>query len=293
MSAVDRLMKGAVDMHVHAGPDPLRERRLDAVNLAIQAKEVGMRAIVIKCQHYGTAPVATIVNRIVPDFLLIGSLVLDGGVGGLNPEAVEIAARGGAKVVWMPTFSSVVDVKRMREDPHYPVAMAKTASLEGTSLIDQDGKLMPQMVTILEVMKGSGMVLATAHISVPEIYAVTTEARRMEVMVIITHPLTKNTGSPLNLEQQRELADKGAYIEHCFNICLPPELQLSPEEMAQYIKAVGAEHCILSTDFGQNHNPAPPEGFRMMLANMLMAGLSEKELEILVKTNPAKLLGLD
>ncbi|MFC1892776.1 DUF6282 family protein [Chloroflexota bacterium] len=292
MSVVDQLMKGAVDMHVHAGPDPLRERRLDAIGLAMQASEMGMRAIVIKCQHYGTAPVATIVNQIVTDFLLIGSLVLDGGVGGLNPEAVEVAARGGAKIVWMPTFSSVVDVKR-REEPGYPVVVPKTASQEGTSLIDQQGKLLPRMVSILEIMKSSSMVLATGHISVPEIYTVTTEARRMGIRVIITHPLTKAAGSPLNLDQQRELASKGAYIEHCFNICLPPESMISPAEMVEYIKAVGAEHCILATDFGQNLYPAAPEGFRMMLANMLVAGLSEKELEILVKVNPARILDLD
>ncbi len=293
MSTVDQLMRGAIDFHVHASPDPLRERRLDAVNLALQARDMGMRAIVIKCHHYGTAPVASIVNQITPDFLLIGSLVLDAGVGGLNPAAVEVAARAGAKVIWMPTFSSVVDTKRRMEDPHYPLAATKTASGEGISLIGDDGKLVPQMAPILEMIKSSNIVLATGHISVPEIYAVTNEAGRMQVKVTITHPLTTVAGSPLTVEQQQELVSKGAYIEHCFNACLPPGQTVSPIVMVEHIKAVGAEHCILSTDFGQYYNPAPPEGFRMMLANMLMSGLSEKELEILVKVNPVKLLDLD
>lgn len=293
MSAIDQLIKGAIDSHVHPDPDPLREKRLDVIDLARQAKEMGMRAIVIKSNYYGTAPLASIVNHIFPDFSLIGALVLNGGVGGLNPEAVEIAAKGGAKVIWMPTLSSVVDTKRKEVDPDYPSANVATASKKGISAISEDGRLVPQMITILEVIKSSNMVLATGHISVPEIYAVTAEARKMGVKVTITHPLTQFVGSPLTLEQQAELVSKGAYIEHCFNVCLPPGETVNPKVMVKHIKAVGVEHCILSTDFGQSFNPAPPEGFRMMLGNMLMAGLSEKELEILVKVNPAKLLALD
>ena len=115
----------------------------------------------------------------------------------------------------------------------------------------------------------------------------------MQIKVVITHPLTQAAGSTLNLEQQQELVSKGAYLEHCFNTCLPPEPIVSPTTVVKHVKAVGVEHCILSTDFGQNYNPAPPEGFRLMVANLLMAGLSEKEMEILVKSNPAKLLDLD
>ena len=44
---------------------------------------------------------------------------------------------------------------------------------------------------------------------------------------------------------------------------------------------------------GQNYNPAPAEGMRMMIGYMLKYWLSEKEIELMIKTNPAKLLGLD
>ena len=83
----------------------------------------------------------------------------------------------------------------------------------------------------------------------------------------------------------------GAYIEYIFAVCMPPML-LSPENMAGYIKTIGPEHCVLSTDFGQIFNPPATEGFHMMLAIMLLFGLSEDELRILVKVNPAKILGL-
>ena len=47
-----------------------------------------------------------------------------------------------------------------------------------------------------------------------------------------------------------------------------------------------------SSDLGQAFNPTPTEGFRMMVANMFRFGLTEKELEILVKVNPGRLLKL-
>lgn len=293
-SPVDRLMRGAIDFHVHAGPDPFHERPLNALNLAWHAREMGMRATVLKCHSYGTAPLAQVVNQVVPDFLLVGSLVVNEGVGGLNPEVVEIAAKTGAKVIWMPTSSSTTDT-RMRNGGggHYPIRVSQFASDEGIALIGQDGKLVSRIIPILEIMKSYNMVLGTGHISVPEIYAITDEARRMQVKVTITHPLNEISGNLLTIEQQRELVGKGAYIEHTFINCMPWIQGLKPETIVENVRAVGVEHCILSTDFGQTINPLPPEGFRIMLANMLRSGLAEEELEILVKINPARLLSLD
>ncbi len=293
MKSVDRLMNGAIDFHVHAGPDPFRERRLDVIELAHQAKEMGMRAIVVKCHHLGTAPLVSLVNKMVPGFTLVGSLTLNGGVGGLSPEVVEVAAKAGAKVIWMPTYSSVVDFRKARkkqEASAHP-APQKVTSQE-ISLINESSNLFPQVISILEIIKENDMVLGTGHISVEEIYSVTARARQMGIKVTITHPLNTFFGSPLTKAQQQELVAMGAYIEHTFATCLPDLGGMNPKVIAEHIKAVGEEHCILSTDFGQPTNPSPPEGFRMMVAHMLEFGLSEKELQVLIKDNPSKLLGL-
>jgi hypothetical protein len=277
--SLDQLMQGAIDFHVHAGPDPYHPRRLDALDLALQAKEAGMKAVVAKCHQYGTAPLAYLVNKMVPGFTLIGSLTLNREVGGLNPDVVEVAAKTGAKVIWMPTSSSVVDSKKRGST--------------GISLVDSGGKLLPSVISILEIMRENNMVLGTGHVSIPEIYAITDEAIRRGIKVTITHPLNSHFGCVLSLEQQKELVKRGAYIEQCFVDCMPVLGGMSPRILVDHIKAVGEEHCILSTDFGQAIHPAPPEGFRMMIAYMIQFGLSEEELEILVKLNPSKLLGLD
>lgn len=285
MSIADKLMKGAIDFHVHASPDPMRERRMDALDLARHAKEMGMRAIVLKCHQYGTAPLAYVTNRVVPDFLMVGSIVLNREVGGLNPEALEVAARMGAKVAWMPTLSSTVGAEGKAKETANP-------DKNRIAVITRQGKLVPEAVRILEIAKSYRMVIGTGHLSPPEVYAIVDEAVRIGVPVTVTHPLTSFAGSPLNMQQQKELTGKGAYIEHCFIACMPIQ-GLSATVMAEHIRAVGAERCILSTDFGQDFHPASPEGFHMMLASMLKAGLSEKELETMTRVNPSRLLGLE
>jgi len=89
MSAIDRLIEGSIDVHVHFGPDPLVERRADAMETAQRAKEMGMRGLVLKSHQYSTAPLAYAVSRIVPGLEVMGGLCLDVEVGGLNPMAVE------------------------------------------------------------------------------------------------------------------------------------------------------------------------------------------------------------
>jgi hypothetical protein len=273
---IERLMRGAIDFHVHAAPDPYHERRLDALELARQAKDAGMRAVVIKNHQYGTAPIASLVNKAIPGFSLIGSLTLNREVGGINPEVVRAAARAGALVVWMPTISSVLDAK----------------GKPGISLIDNDKKLRPDVISILEIIRDNNMVLATGHVSRNEIYALIMAAKEIRVKAVITHPLTKGFGYQCTLEEQRELVSLGAFIEHCFVACMPALGGLNPAVMVEHIKAIGADHCILSTDFGQLTNPSPPEGFRTMVAVMLQFGLSEAEVEILVKKNVEGILGL-
>jgi len=291
---IDRLVEGAIDFHVHASPDPVKSRRLDALELARQAKEARMRAVVIKSHHYSTSPLAYIINQVVAGFSLIGSLVLNSAVGGLNPEAVEVAIRMGARVIWMPTYSSVVDTKRRQANlPAIPIT-DRAVTHKGISLLDKGGKLLPEVVSILEVIKEASAVLSTGHVSIPEIYALVEAAHDLGVKVTITHPLNEGYGARLTLQQQLELAGKGVLMEHCFLDFMPPPYgELEITVLAEHIRSVGAEHCFLCTDLGQYQNPTPLEGFRIMLTELLKAGISEAELEIMVKTNPARLLSLD
>jgi hypothetical protein len=278
---IDQLMVGAIDLHVHGAPEPIEgPRRINLFELAQQAKASGMKGIVIKSLRFGTVTVTALVNEMINSPVLIGSLVLNRDVGGLNPDVVEAHARSGAKIIWLPTISAAAHIKA-----------SGNSKDQGISLLDQNGKLMPEMIKIMQILSKHKSVLATGHVSKAEVFAVTAEARNRGIEVIITHPLAGPRGPLISTAEAQELAGMGAYIEFTFAHCMPP-ITMSPEEMSVFVKAIGPERCVLSTDFGQRFNPPATEAFRMMLDALLRLGrLTEDELTIMVKVNPCRILG--
>lgn len=280
MSNVDRVLEGAIDIHVHIAPDPLVERRADTIDVARQAQEMGMQGLVLKSHQYPTHPVAYTVSQIIPQLTLIGGIALDVEVGGLNPMAVEATAQMGGRVVWMPTYSARAD--------------RETKGLSGgIYLLDHDGRLVPEVFAVLEVIKSHDMVLATGHISTAESMALIQEARNMGIhRLVVTHATTMTYWTGMTVEDMKALAGIGAYIEHCIHVMMPTTYRMEPKDMVKTISAIGPEKCILSTDFGQDYHPMPAEGMRMGVATMLRSGLEEVEVGMMVKDNPARLLGL-
>ncbi len=275
------LIKGAIDIHIHIGPDPNRRRRVTAYEAALQAKEAGMRGIVLKSHDYITTPVTYIIQQLVPGIELFGGIALDIEVGGLNPAAVEMAGKIHTKMVWMPTFSSKGDMQKQKIEG------------KGISILDPNGKILPVVTEILELIKKYDMTLATGHISTPEIFALLAEVGRIGIKrTIITHPLSVSFGCRASVEEQKEMIGQGVFIEHCFIATMPTSDRVDPQKIADAIRAVGPEHCIMSTDFGQIYNPPPVEGMRMYIETMLRCGIEEDEIVAMVRKNPAHALGL-
>ncbi|MBI3040361.1 MAG: hypothetical protein HYY80_01685 [Chloroflexi bacterium] len=281
MNTTERMVQGSIDMHVHHAPDAHIRRRVDALQAALQAEEAGMRAIVLKNHDYPTAPLAHIVNQSVRNLTVFGSISLDFAIGGLNPSAVETSALLGAKVVWMPTFSSANDRERLG------------FSGEGIRILNEKGKIVPALQDILDIVKSHDMVLATGHVSAAEAFALVDEAKRKGITkIVVTHPLETRVGAALSIEEQQQMAEKGAFIEHCFLCTMPLGDRLDPMKIVEAVRAVGAERCLLTTDLGQDWNPPPAEGMRMMVATLLRCKLSIEEIELMIKANPTRLLGL-
>jgi len=103
MSGEIDLIRGGIDLHVHAAPDA-HDRKTDCLELVQKARECGMAGVLIKDHVTLTSDRAYILNKIHPDFKVYGSLVLNYTVGGLNPTAVEGAVQLGCRVVFMPTY---------------------------------------------------------------------------------------------------------------------------------------------------------------------------------------------
>jgi hypothetical protein len=288
MTAIDRLMSGSIDMHVHFSTDSLQRRRQSALQLAYTAREMGMRAIVLKSHEYITVPVAILVDELVPDISVFGSITLDNEVGGLNPEGVLTAARMGAKVVWMPTFTAANS--RVKAEKLLGLKLSERVQ----SLFNSAGKLRPEVREILQIVKDYDIVLCSGHLSPREIFALVDEAKSVGCSkIVITHALDKGVvDASLTMNEIRQLAQSGAFIEHSFFSCMPTTFGEDPRQVVEAVKATGAEQCIMTSDFGQIYHPPAPEGMRMFIATMLRKGLEEKEIEVMVKTNPSRLLGI-
>jgi len=283
---IDHLVRDSIDMHLHPGPSP-GPCRLDAIEAARQARRAGMKAIVLKSHSY-TAAVAIIVGQLVPDIKVFGSICLNYEVGGLNFHAVRNAAGLGAKVVWMPTFSAANSIDKMR-------ALGLPLEGDGISLLDEAGKLVPEMKRILSIIRDNDMVLATGHISPEETFVLIKEADKAGIRkMVITHPADKEFAeNHFAIGDMRKLAQMGAFIEFTLIGILPNEFCHDPAELVKTIRTIGPEHCIVSTDLGQPQNPLPVEGMRLFIATLLHHGITQDEVELMIKTNPAILLGLN
>ena len=283
---IDDLVRGSIDMHCHHSPMAFLPGRMDALETAKWARQMGMRGIVLKNSCFPTAPLAAVIEQLVPEIKTFGSICLDYEIGGLNYRALEFSAKFGAKVVWMPTHSSANSGKLRK-------LIGATFEGKGISILGKDGKLVPEIDRILSLIKEYEMVLANGHISPRETFALFEAAQTAGISkLVVTHGLWHNGDQRFTLEELKRLGQMGAFIEHTYIGFLPTDFRDDPKPVAEAIKYLGAEHCIMSSDLGEYYNPPPAEGMRMFIALLLKNGITEGEIEVMAKQNPAKLLGL-
>lgn len=273
-------LEGVIDVHVHNAPDS-GPRGLDAFEVARMAQRTGMRAVVMKNHYTHTASLAYLVSQIVPDVQFFGGIALNSTLGGVNPAAVEHMARttgGLGKVVWLPTFDSEHGHLTVRPNPlNVPVM--------------RNGEPIAEVLRVFELIAQYDLSLATGHSSPEETLTLIPLAQAAGVeRIIVTHPESRMV--QMSVDQQREAAAMGAWLEYPVALAMEPA-QLTQEEFADRIRAVGPESVILSTDLGQVMRPTPADGFAGYIGLMREAGFSEAELDIMTKRNPARFLGLE
>src|SRR5919205_3111224 len=95
------LVRGGFDLYVHAAPD-FAPRRITDLELARRCLELGLSGFGLTSHYTATAERAAVVNAAVGEPVAVGAVALNHAVGGLNATAVEVAARQGARFVWLP-----------------------------------------------------------------------------------------------------------------------------------------------------------------------------------------------
>jgi hypothetical protein len=273
-------LAGAIDVHVHSYPDD-RPRSIHAIDVAKLARTRGMRAIVLKNHYESTAGMAYLVRQVVPDIEVFGGIALNLTVGGINAAAVDHMARvtgGFGRIVWMPTFDAENQVRSSKETRPF-VSVSK------------GGELLPDVKTVIGVIAKHGLVLATGHSAPAEGLMLLREGKQQGVrQMIVTHAIQAPV--LMNVVQMKEAASLGAFIEFVGG---SPEGQGAAARLdgiADAIRQIGVASSILSSDLGQQGNPLPPDGFGAFIQALRARGFSDRDLEVMSKQNPARLLGL-
>jgi hypothetical protein len=317
------LLVGAIDIHVHAGPHIFSSpRRLDPVEAALQARDAGMKAIVFMDVFEMSNGTAWLVNRVVPDFLTYGGLILNTVYGGMNPRAVKTAIQygAGAKYISFGAHSTyyqaaregrVVDGEFVPLSELYP--QFRTEELDRCIRIPVDTPPPPELDEILQLIAANpDIYLNTGHVSPAEAVRLVDLAGEYGIgRVLVASAVTKEA----SLEELQQMAAKGAFVEYtlaAYTHTTPiPKTHYYVEReyasidegmdlgqagglrlVAEQIRTLGPEHCIIGTDFGVYTLPEPVEGLREFIACLLDLGFPPEDVRWLVKTNPERLLGL-
>lgn len=318
------LLRGAIDIHVHAGPHlSSSPRRVDPFEAAVEARDAGMRALVFMDVFEMSNGTAWLVNRQVPDFRTFGGLIMNTVYGGMNPRAVKTALEygDGARFVSFGAHSThyqasreghVVDGRFVPLSASHPAF--RTQELERCIRIPLTGDPGPELDEILSLIAERPEVyLNTGHVSVEEAQRLIALSRRYGIArVLVASSVTKIASG----EQLQAMANEGALIEYTLaaythttpipktHYYVEREYMSIDEGMhdapsggvklvAEQIAEIGPEHCILASDFGVYTLPTPVEGLRSFVACMLDLGIAPDDVRTMIKANPERLLGLE
>ena len=289
------LFEGAVDLHVHPAPSPM-PRRITATEAAQLAGEAGFRAIVVKSHHHSTVPdvLAQGLGADGSGCAVFGGVALNSAVGGLNPHAVDLALKQGGRIVWFPTISSPHHIAHHAAHPDmkFPKLTIRLKAERPVDVVDERGKLRPEVTEILASIAEADAILATGHMAPDRITLVLEAARAAGVeRMLVNHPSFVVAAT---YDDARHWVSLGAKVEH--SLCMYDERSTfyhwELDTLVKWIEAIGPDSSTLGSDLGQNENPLPTESFATIVAALQARGMPERDLRRMIADNPAELLGL-
>jgi hypothetical protein len=255
-----------------------------------------MRGFVLKSHYIQTGERAQVVTKAVPGIQAYGAVTLNHSVGGLNPVAVEIAGRSGCRIVWMPTVDAENETAGRLDGGHsklpFWAKIQRELAADGIApppltVIDRNGNVSDATKRCIDRIARHDMILATGHLGRHEIFPLVRQARAQDVKrIIVTH--AEFPSQNLTADEQFELAEMGAYIEHCFTTTHTGKATW--EQTFANIHRTGVERTIISTDLGQTINPPVAEGFAEFAQRLLDAGFSIGDVRRMAVQNPSGLV---
>ncbi|MGZ4385431.1 MAG: DUF6282 family protein [Gaiellaceae bacterium] len=283
------VLEGAIDVHLHAFPDPLIDTGWDQIQITKAASEAGMHGCLFKAHTFPTAATVPFVNQAVEAWAAerelrparaYGGIVLNNYVGGLNPESVEMAARLGARCCWLPSHDNV----------HHHQVLGEAGGIE---LLDADDQPVEPLREIFELVAANDMILDPCHSGTKDRFVVISEAKKAGVeRLVVTHPNWNVT--KMTLAQQVELSQLGAYMTLFAYGDIPNfnNPNCDPLYALEAIRQIGPEHLIIASDLGTVVNVPPVEGMKLFVRILLASGVPKQDVRRMCVDNPHELLGV-
>lgn len=203
-------------------------------------------------------------------------------VGGINPVAVENALKLGAKVVWLPTQSAKNHLRKMGKP-----------DTDGVDMV-VDGKVVPELETVFQLVKDHDVTLGTAHVTPEEAIVVVEAARKAGVKkLVVTHPEWWVVGMRVE-DQIRLVKDYDVILERCFAQNMGGGAYKSnlPDNL-EIIKTVGYKNVMVDTDGGQTENPNWEVAMQRYMQYLLYHGIPEDQIRYMTHDIPCQLLGIE
>jgi hypothetical protein len=310
----DAALRGAIDLHAHQDPDSngpsytQAARSIDALDLYTRAKAAGMRGFVIKGHLDQTAGLAYYMRKLHPDMEIFGGMGSNLTTGTkVNPWAIThmTEIKGGwGRIVWMPSWDSENSLHKLARRPPGYVAVASCRSLpfwvNYPKPCPDGGELLPEVKEALAVIakartrdSNGELVLATGHNSPAEVKLLVKEAVRVGVKhIIVTHPLLDIVD--MSAEEIKETVAMGpeVYAEFTSQFGNPGQRAETVKRHIEGIRAAGVEHAFISSDTGQINSIWQPDALANAAKALRANGFTEREIDLLFKINPAKILGI-
>lgn len=287
MIEYNRLLQGAYDVHIHSNPS-IYDRRQTDWELLDDAIKAQMGGIVLKSHESSTVERAFLLNeKNESEVKVYGGIVLNQYVGGINPWAVDAALQMGGKFVWFPTISTDQHLRYFKERETKLFNGNPTNST--TVSITENGKITNDVIEVLHLIKEHGAVLATGHLSLNDQHLLVNTAIEVGVKKILIQHADMGI-SKIPLKDQKEFATLGCMIEKCYLACTSDFNDLTVKEMVGTIEDIGADSCIVGTDFGQLHNIPAIQGLNTFVTKLVENGLPETAVEKIVKNNAQSFL---
>lgn len=288
-----KVLEGTVDLHCHSGPSPF-PRRFDHVAASHDAARISMRAVLCKSHHHNTvmdllAMRAPLADAPTP---MYGGVALNSEVGGINPSAVAVALTMGGRCVWAPTVSAGQHQRAHSHDDLFPSAAGDLYE-EEVSVFDTAGEVSAQTDLVTRLVADAGVLLTGGHLDGESMKALFRTAHRNGVTRILLH----HPDFIVNVEEAdiEEMLGYGAFVEHELSMYHPaaPAPRWPITRLVDWIRKIGPERTVISSDLGQQGNPLPADAYLLIVGQLLDHGISAADIRQMICRNPAYLLGLE